>query len=98
MLVEYRALSATYTSFQRLNVASSFLETPKVSNLFRNVCACCLCCVCMHTSGVVEGGRGGTPFPTFFTISKILSRLHFLLQFMLQFPGVSPLRVPPLHF
>src|SRR6218665_3330273 len=27
------------------------------------------------------------------TICKILARLHFLLQFLLQFPGV-----PPLHF
>src|SRR6218665_2778949 len=45
------------------------------------------CILCLLTSGVVDGERRS---PTFFTLSKILARLHFLLQLLLQFPWRSP--------
>jgi len=47
----------------------------------------------------VEGERGERRSPTFFTLSKIIARLHFLLQFLglLEFPDVSPLHFLGLH-
>ena len=43
------------------------------------------------------GNAGERRSPLLFTLCKILARMHFLLQFLLQFPGVPPLRVPPLR-